>query len=135
MMTSSSCNPTYNLKPFVGDYISALGDAHQLTRTLLAQQLDEWDRAILGAIELFKSPENSDKSSFAAVSRDGNRTIETVQLSGKLIGYRKLMVRKNRNLSTVGKRYVTGDSAKNQGIQVFQQTEPLKSPRDQTPDK
>jgi uncharacterized protein YlxP (DUF503 family) len=98
-----------NLKPLVRDYISALGDVHELIRSLVKPKLEEWDQLILGAIEKFKSanPEGISVRGLAAVAKDKNSNKETVALFEDFIDYRKTMERKNANFDKLHLPYVT----------------------------
>ena len=98
-----------NLKPLVRDYISVLGDVHELIRGLLRPELEAWDKAVLGAIEKFQSanPKDDSVTGLAAVAKDKDSVMEKVELFKDLIEYRRSMQRKNCSLSKLRFRYVT----------------------------
>lgn len=101
-----------DIRPFVREYVSGLGQVHQIGREQMQNVAESSDQVIRKAIERYQSEPPSSESTvgLAAVARDGLTHVESVPLFEDLLDYRKSFEKKNRSLPHLTRRYVSGES-------------------------
>lgn len=99
-----------DVRPFVREYIEGLWKIHQAIRDQLQTILDQSDQLVRAAIERYRNepPVGDAIVGLAAVTREGHTYGENVPLFEDLLDYRKSFALKNRNLTNLARRYVSG---------------------------
>lgn len=102
-----------DIRPFMREYIEGLWKIHQTIRDQLQKVLGQSDQLVREAIERYRSELPVDDSivGLAAVMRDGRTYGETIPLFEDLLDYRKSFEKKNRNLTNLARRYVSGGTS------------------------
>lgn len=102
-----------DIRPFVREYIEGLWKIHQAIRDQLQTVLDQSDQLVRATIERYRNEQPFEDSivGLAAVTREGYTYGENVPLFEDLLDYRKSFVQKNRNLTNLARRYVSGQIA------------------------
>ncbi|HZW12891.1 MAG TPA: hypothetical protein VFF81_06840 [Noviherbaspirillum sp.] len=100
-----------DIKSLMREYIEGLAKIHNEARSQLQPVIEKSDKIIRDAINRYKSVEPVEDSviALAAVRRDANTNVETCYLFEEQLDYRVQLVRKNRNLSNLVKRYVSSE--------------------------
>ena len=99
-------------KLLLRDYIASLGRVHEKIRALLKEDIKNWTQTILNAINHFKNnyPNEPSIVGLAAMIKNDDATYsQPVYLFKEFMEYRQQLEKKNSNLNTLGKRYVSSE--------------------------
>ncbi|MGV3681641.1 MAG: hypothetical protein ACO1PM_18260 [Acidovorax sp.] len=109
-----SLSEKIDIRPFVREYMERLWNIQQMIRSKLDSILKQSDRLVRQAITRYRdeSPVNDSIVGLAAVTRDGQTYAGTIPLFEDLLDYRKSFEKKNRSLTNLEKRYVSGEIAR-----------------------
>lgn len=102
-----------DIRPFVREYMERLWNVHQMIRDNLQPVLKQSDSLIRETIERYRNepPVYDSIIGLAAVTRDGHIDGGAIPLFEDLLDYRKSFEKKNRSLTNLAKRYVSGETA------------------------
>jgi hypothetical protein len=101
-----------DVMPMVRQYVASLANIHEKLRELLKSSIDEWEKALRSAIDGFKNDKQTDDTlglRVIKITGDG-RTTGARGLHLNQMEYRRTLEKKNRNLGTLARRYVSSES-------------------------
>ena len=101
------------LMPMVRQYVASLGAIHEKLRKALRSDVEEWERTVRGAIERFKEAHPAEDTlglHAIKVVEEAQEPEEKIELYAKPIEYRHALEKRNRNLGSLARRYVSSES-------------------------
>ncbi len=103
-----------DIRPFAREYMERLWNVHHMIRGHLQLVVEPSEKLMRQAIERYRNESPADHSiiGLAAVTRDGQTYDGAIPLLEDMLDYRKSFEKKNRSLTNLAKRYVSGEIAR-----------------------
>jgi hypothetical protein len=106
-----SLGPKVRVAMLVRDYVEGLAVVHETIRAQSAATLAASELVIRAAVERGRKLLGDDPVGLCMVAREPDRTAQPVYVNTHLVDQLEVLVRKNRDLSTLSKRFVSSEAS------------------------